>query len=95
LHIRFAQHGLTEMAKSDGRPRVLFVSQMRTSFINDDLALLSERYDVRSFEFGDDGSGEATRQAGRLAGWFIKQAAGSERRCPKQRSCTAGSQTTT
>lgn len=71
------------MPESDGRPRVLFISQKRTSFINDDLVLLSERYDVRPFEFGDPTSDEPTRQAGALARWFARQAAWLQKELPR------------
>ncbi len=47
------------------KPRLLFVCLRMTSFVRDDLALLSERYDVRVFEFG---ASEAPTRAGRLFG---------------------------
>lgn len=74
--------GLIEMPESDGRPKVLFISQKRTSFINDDLVLLSERYDVRPFEFGNGTSSEPARKPGELAQWFARQLAWLRRELP-------------
>lgn len=50
------------------KPTLLFVCLKRTSFVEDDLELLRERYDVRVFEFG--AARKAETVAGRGVGLF-------------------------
>ena len=65
-------------SKIPNRPRLLFVCLRRTSFVEDDIALLRERYDVRVFTFGaGQGTGRrAETRIGRargLLGEFARQ----------------------
>jgi glycosyltransferase involved in cell wall biosynthesis len=48
------------------RERLLFICLERTSFVEDDIALLQERYDVRIFEFG--AAPQADTRVGRAVG---------------------------
>ena len=57
-----------ESPTRNSNPTLLFFCLKRTSFVEDDLALLRERYDVRVFEFG--AAREAETVAGRGVGLF-------------------------
>ncbi len=58
---------------SPHRPKLLFVAPTPSSFVRDDLSLLSEDYDVRPFFFGTGGAAALARGVGRQARWLAEQ----------------------
>ena len=65
------------------RLRVLFSYLQPTSFVRDDLALLRERYDVRTHEFGVDVAQGAAGKAAALARGMARLAAWTRREAPE------------
>lgn len=64
------------MSRSNGQPRLLFCYLKATSFVEDDLALLRERYDVKSFQFDPELASSVTglvRLWARQCAWLLRE----------------------
>lgn len=64
------------MSTSSGRPRLLFSYLAETSFVEDDLALLREYYDVASFQFDPEMASSSTGLARlwtRQCTWLLRE----------------------